>query len=361
MENKMKLDLLGIAVVAAIAIGGAQAAPMQNGTGQGRQAVGTARLSPAQRSAIVARIVATWGPFVQTVFKTTPANWAKRMASTFAAATDTNLQRAAGMKTFEGMVSELVGVNISDAKVIDSLATRAQVLKSGPIPALLGDVTDDLVYTPIAPCRIVDTRAVNYPIVGGTAHSYLGYTSTNFASQGGNSGSNCGIPPNPSALVLNVTAVNPLQAGYLTVWPYDTVQPVASSLNYGVGADVGNEIVAGMTLGSATDQFNIYAFGTTEVVVDAVGYFMAPEATPLNTAIELSTVDVPDGSDGAAVFTACPASYSMTGSYCYGAGGIPGAFLLETGPAQCTFRNNTGTGQVVTFTAVTQCAQIPGR
>jgi len=312
----MKRYLLGIAIALATAtIGAASAAPMK---GAPWVPVFSAQLSPAQRSAIVDKIVRTWGPFVQTVYKTSPAVWAKRMASTFAAANDTNLQRAAGMKTFQGMVSALVGSQVSDAKVIDSLATRAQVLKSGSIPALLGDVTDDLVYTPIAPCRIVDTRNAGGPIVGLSTRSFIGYTSTNFANQGGISNSDCGIPPNPSALMINVTAVTPTQAGWLTVYPFGTTEPLASSLNYSVGSIVGNEIVAGMTLGSATDQFSVFAEGTANVVVDAVGYFMAPQATAADcTTVVGPIVAVPaTGVATEADAPMCPATYTQVSTGC---------------------------------------------
>src|SRR5580658_5948968 len=138
-RKNMKQHVLGIAIVAAVAMGGgAQAAPGPNGSAPELRAASSVSLSPAQRQAIVEKIVRTWSPFVQSVYQTTTAAWASRMASTFAAANDANLQRAAGMKTFQGMVSALLGSQVSDAQAIDSLATRAQVLKSGPVPALLG-------------------------------------------------------------------------------------------------------------------------------------------------------------------------------------------------------------------------------
>lgn len=158
-----------------------QAAPLSPSISQ--QTV--AQLSAAQRGALIRQIVHVWGPYVEQVHRTSKGAWAKRMQLTFDAATDSNLQRAAGMKTFQGMVDALTGQWMSDAQVIDSLSIQAQVLGSTPGPALLGSTTADLVYTPLAPCRIADTRTVGGPITSGTSRGFHGYTATNFATQGG--------------------------------------------------------------------------------------------------------------------------------------------------------------------------------
>jgi hypothetical protein len=367
----MKRQLLAFAV-AVWAMGPVvQAGPVPNAPGPNDDgSAASAQLSPAQRRAIVDRIVRTWGPFAQTVYTTSPAAWAKRMASTFAAATDTNLLRAAEMKTFQGMVSTLVGAHLSDDQVIDRLAIQAEVLKSGPIPMLLGDVTDDLVYTPISPCRIVDTRNAGGPIAGGSERDFMGYTATDFSSQGGISGSTCGIPANPSALMLNVTVVAPANAGYLTVWPFGTTRPLASSLNYAAGAIVGNEIVAGMTLGSASDQFSVFSPATGNVVVDAVGYFMAPHQTALDCNRTHSQFTVAAGAQwgGGAVCPTTAGPLTLTGGGCGNA--TPNTNLKITSN-QSYGTNGTSTGwsceatntgpntETLQFDVI--CCAVPGR
>jgi len=355
----MKQILSGIAIAAALMIVGsplgyAQAVPRD---GSVRTGV-SAQLTSAQRGAIVALLERHWGPYVQLAYKADPAAWSRRMASTFAAASDTNLQRAATMATFQGMVDALTGQRVTDAEVVDALATKAQVLKSDPMTSLLGDVSKDLVYTPLTPCRVVDTRVAGGVIAGRSERDFIGYTSTDFSAQGGITGSNCGIPPNPGALVINVTGVDSTKGGYLTVYPYKTTRPLASSLNYAAGQIVGNEIVAGMTGGSASDQFSVYASTTSDVVVDVVGYFMAPESTALNITTVTNQLTVAAHAKATIPYAACPAHFAMTGGYCQG----PSDFSYvsgSTGPAACGMSNSATTSGV--FAAVTQCAQVPGR
>ena len=74
--------------------------------------------------------------------------------------------------------------------------------------------------------------------------------------------------------VLNVTAVQPRAAGYVTVWPAPADgacradgRPVASNLNYGPGAVVANLVVAGATNGRVC----IYSFARTHLVADLDG------------------------------------------------------------------------------------------
>ncbi len=314
----MKKHLLVIAVAACFATAGiAQAAPTSSVQPVQNHPTGvSAQLSAAQRSALVAQIVRAWGPFVQQVHQTSAAAWAGRMQGTFAAATDSNLQRAAGMKTFQGMMDALVGQHLTDAQVTDSLATQALVLKSGVRPALLGSTTADLVYTPVAPCRIADTRNVGGPIASGFSRNFRGYTAGNFAFQGGIATSNCGIPANPSALMLNVAAPVSSVGGYLTVWPFGTARPFASNLDYKAGDLANNEMAAKMTIGSPTAEFSVYANGTTNVVVDVVGYFMAPVATPEDCVRAHATQDIAPGAFSSTFFITCPAGRTVTGGGC---------------------------------------------
>jgi hypothetical protein len=59
----------------------------------------------------------------------------------------------------------------------------------------LGDSQADLVYTPVTPCRIIDTRIVGGVIAAGTTTSFL-VTGTDLSSQGG-SATGCGVSTVP--------------------------------------------------------------------------------------------------------------------------------------------------------------------
>jgi hypothetical protein len=357
----MNKHILVTAVAVCLATAGiAQAAPASGAQGQGPTSV-SAHLSATQRGAFVAQIVGAWGAYVQQVYGASTAAWAQRMQATFSAATDSNLQRAARMKTFQGMMDALVGQHLTDAQVLDSLTAQAQALGSGAKPALLGSTTADLTFTPLANCRIVDTHVVGGPIAGGFTRSFKAHTTTDFTAQGGAT-SRCGIPANPSVLMLNVTTLAPTQAGSLSVYPYGTTKPKDANLNYKVGQNVNNEMAAKMTIGSATDDFTVYVSGTTDVLIDVVGYFMAPQATPLDTTLSDTTATIipaGDSSSSAIVgYTSCPIGYVQTGGFCY-AGSASGVYLTGVGQGYCAFRNLSGTDQSVY--AYQLCARIPGR
>jgi len=149
--------------------------------------------------------------------------------------------------------------------------------------AQLGSLSTDLVYTPVTPCRIIDTRnagAASGILAAGSTRGFVGWSSTNYASQGGAT-SNCNIPANTdtAAIVVNFTVVSPSTAGFITAYPSNVVQPLAASLNF-IAADVkGNNAILKLnqTTG-ATTHLNIYTTSTTHLVADVVGYYARPVA-----------------------------------------------------------------------------------
>lgn len=81
------------------------------------------------------------------------------------------------------------------------------------------------------------------------------------------------IPADASAVVLNVTAVGPSGAGFLTVHPRGTNLPTASNVNYGAGDVVANAVVARVGRGG---RVCLYNFAPTDIVVDVAGYLTGP-------------------------------------------------------------------------------------
>ena len=72
-----------------------------------------------------------------------------------------------------------------------------------------------------------------------------------------------------SAVVVNVTAINPASRGFMTVFPCGAV-PTASSLNYArAGTVVGNEIIVRLDAGG---RLCLTSDVTTDVTLDVVGY-----------------------------------------------------------------------------------------
>ncbi len=76
------------------------------------------------------------------------------------------------------------------------------------------------------------------------------------------------------AVVLNVTAVNPTDVGYLTVWPTGAARPSAANLNLNPGLTLPNLVIAKV---GSDGKVSIYSGGLapTDIVVDVQGWFAA--------------------------------------------------------------------------------------
>jgi hypothetical protein len=112
------------------------------------------------------------------------------------------------------------------------------------------------------PSRIVDTRnGTGTPTgpVGANAH-----ITVTVAGHGG-------VPSaGATAVIINVTVANPTAASDLVVSP-SGVTSATSDLNYVAGQTVPNLVVVKLSTLGQIDIFN--AFGTTNVIVDVVGYY----------------------------------------------------------------------------------------
>ncbi|MBM0255722.1 hypothetical protein [Micromonospora sp. 4G55] len=87
------------------------------------------------------------------------------------------------------------------------------------------------------------------------------------------------LSPKVRSLVLNVTAVAPAKAGFLTVWSGEGGLPISSTVNYAAGKVVPNLVVVKTRActdcgrGYALPAFSVYTSQTANVVVDLVGVF----------------------------------------------------------------------------------------
>ena len=78
------------------------------------------------------------------------------------------------------------------------------------------------------------------------------------------------VPPNARSVVLNVTATDPDEAGYLTVYPGGATRPDTSNVNYLKGQTIPNAVIVGL---GPTGSNDVFSFATSHVIVDVVGYF----------------------------------------------------------------------------------------
>jgi hypothetical protein len=141
-----------------------------------------------------------------------------------------------------------------------------------------GDAGTDLVFTPVLPCRVLDTRVAGGPLPAGGQRAIR--VAGDLPGQGG--ASNCGVPLGAAtAAVLNFVAVAPQSAGNLRAWPFGGAVPAASIINYApvVGLNIANGLVMGLcnpAAGACPNDLTLQAdVGATQVVIDVVGYFRA--------------------------------------------------------------------------------------
>ena len=128
-------------------------------------------------------------------------------------------------------------------------------------------------FYPLTPCRVVDTRSgsgfppeLGPPSLQAQMQRELPILSSSCLS---------GIT-NPVAYSFNVTVVpNPKgqKLGYLTVWPSDQMQPTVSTLNNPTATGVAN---AAIVPAAPDGDIDVYAFNSTDLIIDINGYFGAP-------------------------------------------------------------------------------------
>ena len=139
------------------------------------------------------------------------------------------------------------------------------------------------VYTALRPRRILDTRQTGTGLEGGgtLAIQVSGLD---------------GVPPDATAVVLNVTVTDTTAPSYLTVYPQGATNPLASNLNWAAGETRANLVVVEVGSGGAVSFYN--AAGHTDLVVDLQGYFAAPSAPGPGEYVALTPQRIADTRSG---------------------------------------------------------------
>ena len=361
--------LLSLALVACATAASAQSPGAPGALGaqqkQIRAAPTASNMSPKERGQLTRQFVTKWGAYTQRIYGVPVGTWAKRMVPNFVSADASNFRNALKRDTFEGAMAELTGSGhrLSDNQVIDRLAKiapGATASKAGIVAAKFGDLNQDLVYTPVAPCRIIDTRNTAAGAIAANAtRSFVAFGISNFTSQGG-SATNCGVNPlSATAVAINLTAVTPTAAGYATAYPFGTTQPVAASVNYAAGDIVNNALIVQTPNPIAPFDITLYTFASSHYVADIVGYFAPPLATALQCVETANTItnNIPAGGTANAAAPACAAGYTQTATNCESSDWLVPFVFFHNGT--CSARNNSTAVQEIR--ASRTCCRVPGR
>ncbi len=171
---------------------------------------------------------------------------------------------------------------------LEQLKALLEQGESANLPLALGSVTSDLVYTPVTPCRVFDSRVSAGgpgPIAANSQRNVLVTGTIGFPSQGGAVGG-CGVPVGATSAIINFVTVLPAGPGNIRAWAVANPQPpapLAAVMNYGtvtglpalangVAVPLCNPAATSCVAGDLRLQADTSA---TDILGDVVGYFGA--------------------------------------------------------------------------------------
>jgi hypothetical protein len=319
---------------------------------------GPAALAQAvDRNSVVKEILNVWGDYQIPVNAENNTPYGPfDLGSALKRATAEQLLDAGKAKTFDDLVAALP--RSSGGGVVPTALAVGQ-----RIPLVIGDATDDLVYTPVTPCRIMDTRFQTVPArIGPNAGVQRNVVGTDYSAQGGFAGS-CGIPSTgPAAVSINIVTTNQSGTGSLRVIATGAGNPPVSIMNYDPTANLANAAVVAAATGGGPNIYVYSASAATDVIIDIMGYFSSPAATAVDTTFVESSATSCNNLSNCSALATCPAGYAATGGglrwgiyttglYLVGSEGSGSGWFIQA-------RNESGGTQSL-FSYV-QCARVPG-
>jgi hypothetical protein len=235
--------------------------------------VGTATAS--DRYSTISGIVAVW-----------EANlgggdaWVEEFTEALNAASDAQLSGIENAGSYDDVRAILLGGAVSSLEGVTG--TEA-----------LGDLDQDLVYSPVFPCRIFDTRNIGgvglgTPPINNQPNDYHVYgDAATMTAQGGNP-AGCAAPTGkgePVGISVNIAAIPVSPAGHLRVYPHQGTLPTASFLNYFSAGNVANSgLITTCFLCPGTGQdLSVFNRNTAHSFGDVMGYFyptIVPDQIP---------------------------------------------------------------------------------
>ncbi|MEX2625473.1 MAG: hypothetical protein WD225_01250, partial [Ilumatobacteraceae bacterium] len=123
---------------------------------------------------------------------------------------------------------------------------------------LLVDVSGVLMsgFEGVGPVRVFDSRAGSRVSSGSVVEVPVAGVS--------------GVPVDAAAVVLNVTVVEPVAAGFVSVFPCGAAVPATSSVNFGAGETVANAVVSQV---GSSGSVCVFSSAELDLLVDVSGVF----------------------------------------------------------------------------------------
>ncbi|MEO8740401.1 MAG: Ig-like domain-containing protein [Casimicrobiaceae bacterium] len=259
-----------------------------------------------------------------------------------------------------------------NAQFVAAIASQQFSVLAAPPPPAAG-----IVYVPLEPCRIMDTRnatlasGVRGPITGNVLYNLPGFIAagSNWGQYGGTATADCGLanPPGGSihAVALVATILNPNFDAFLGISDSNVLSTVLSNvaLNYTHGQGLSTMYIVPQ-ISTNNVYFAMPAGLSAQLIFDVVGYYVVADATALQCATQASAPSSIAGlGTGTATSPACSAGYTLSSGSCdtsssslnlskHEATGGNSAWL-------CAATNHSGTAANLTATAI--CCRVPGK
>lgn len=184
---------------------------------------------------------------------------------------------ATGLVTSTAVAATL-GNPGGDKPPISSLsASETQTAAAASQPYGAGSM---LVYVPITPCRVVDTRVGGGKIAANATREFYVGGSTGFPGQGGRSGG-CDIPTTAAAVATALTSTQPSGVGRVILYPSAEPTPLSTMLSYGIGNHTSTPTVS-LTPGTQRQmEVRNYA-ASVHLVIDVIGYYVPQYSAYVN-------------------------------------------------------------------------------
>lgn len=326
-------------------------------------------LDAAAREALTAGIIARFSPDIARGTAGDAQAWAAAFRRQAAAAEPENLLRASAMPNVSAMLAALHGEPVEGR-------TMLALLKSGGAEhgKALGDALADTVYTPLPKgrCRVADSRALGMTLLPGIPLRVRIEGLASYAAQGGsgsaagNGSAACGIPPGVAAYVLNASVGPALGLRGTVGIAAEGVPPLQGQLvHFPAAAAAANEIIVQPCAGCA-GELALEASVPAHAQLDVVGYFAAPQATPLECVNAMPRNDRVLGFDTLGG-SSCRAGFTAVGGSCSAGSSAFFLRLVESRTIMgafhtCTWiKDDLDDPTVTAATVTTICCRVPGR
>lgn len=222
------------------------------------------------RASVVERIVDAWGPTLA-------------RSSDYVSVDDLR-QRLMSLRADSLLAASVAGTERGLREVVGFAASAS---KPATQTKALGDASSDVVYTPVTPCRLVETRGTFAAVYQGNGPAHAAYPFAadevrSYAIQSGNGVCLTQLPAGlkPAAVQLQVFGIpTTSQSGDIEILPQGSTFGSTATMVY-IGTIAFNTVSTTARINPVNNEISVQVRGGgANLAMDVVGYFAAPKSS----------------------------------------------------------------------------------